>query len=421
MRRGKHPGAPSPGNNPMHISYDGKTAALISTHISPSGEGYPAKYIRLEREMEMSKYKICVYAICKNEEAFVDRWMDAVGEADLVVVTDTGSTDNTVEKLRARGAVVYEERIVPWRFDTARNLAMDHVPEDADICVSNDMDEVFRPGWREKLEKAWQPWHTRARYLFTWSRGEGGKQFTMEKIHRRHGFRWVHPVHEILEYTGQDPESAVWLEGVVLDHFPDTAKPRSQYLPLLELSREENPDDDRVAFWLGREYLYHGKYNECVNTLTAYLKMPTALWNEERCAAMRFISSAFRDRGDTETARLWLFKAIAECPMIREPYLQMARLGYQRNDWPLVYYMVDSALRIMTKTGSYLFEPDTYGFALYDLGAIACYRLGLYQKSYEYALEACRLAPNDERLKKNLELIAEKTGKQEGGAGNGEA
>lgn len=98
----------------------------------------------------MNKYKVCVYAISKNEEKFVERWMDSVNEADMVVVLDTGSADNTVKKLRERGAVVYEEIINPWRFDTARDKALSHVPEDTDICVSNDLDEVFEPGWRKK-------------------------------------------------------------------------------------------------------------------------------------------------------------------------------------------------------------------------------------------------------------------------------
>ena len=44
--------------------------------------------------------KVCVYAICKNEELFVDRWVDSMQEADEIYVLDTGSTDQTVEKLR---------------------------------------------------------------------------------------------------------------------------------------------------------------------------------------------------------------------------------------------------------------------------------------------------------------------------------
>jgi glycosyltransferase involved in cell wall biosynthesis len=364
----------------------------------------------------LNKYKICVYAICKNEESFVDRWMDAVSEADLVVVADTGSSDKTVEKLKSRGAVVYQEEIKPWRFDVARNIAMDHIPEDVDICVSNDLDEIFEPGWRRKLEDAWQPFYTRARYLFTWSRnsdGTYGKQFSMEKIHRRHGFRWVHPVHEILEYKGEDPDRTVWIEGLVLNHFPDTSKPRTQYLPLLELSAKENPDDDRVAFWLGREYMFYRKFDQCIETLKNYLKMPSAVWDEERCAAMRFIASCYLEKGDRINAKVWFFRAVAECPTIREPYLGLAYLGYLEEDWPLVYLMVTEGLKITQKSGSYLLEPAAWDYELYDYGAICCYRLGLYQQSLNYALQACSMHPDDVRLKRNLELIQLKVPKSD--------
>lgn len=101
----------------------------------------------------MGNCKVCVYTICKNEEKFVDRWMDSMGEADLVVVLDTGSKDGTVERLRARGAQVTVERILPWRFDAARNRSLELVPEDVDLCVCTDLDEVFHPGWREALER----------------------------------------------------------------------------------------------------------------------------------------------------------------------------------------------------------------------------------------------------------------------------
>lgn len=356
----------------------------------------------------MKRYKVCVYAICKDEEKFVDRWMDAMEEADLVVVTDTGSSDATVEKLRERGAVVYTDIISPWRFDVARNIAMDHVPDDADICVSVDLDEVFDRGWRQKLEDAWQSCHTRARYLFTWSYNNDGspnKQFAMEKIHRRHGFRWVHPVHEVLEYSGVDKDMTIWVDGMVLNHHPDLSKPRTQYLPLLELSAQENPSDDRTAFWLGREYMYHGMHDKCIETLMRHIDLPSATWDEERCASMRFIAKSFLAMGENRKARKWLFKAIAECPRVREPYLQMARLGYLEGDWPLVYLMTQRALQVTQRSGSYLVEPDSWNHSLYDLGAICTYRLGLYEKSYEYAKIACQMEPDNERLKNNLELI----------------
>jgi tetratricopeptide (TPR) repeat protein len=379
-----------------------------------------AIYISIKTEsrfMLMNKYKVCVYAICKNEEKFIDRWMDSVSEADMVIVTDTGSTDGSVEKLRAKGAIVYCETIDPWRFDTARNIAMDHIPEDVDICVSNDIDEVFEKGWREKLESVWEPTHTRARYLFTWSYhpdGTPNKQFMMEKIHRRKGFRWVHPVHEILQYNGKEPESVVFVPGMVLNHYPDLTKPRSQYLPLLELSAKENPTDDRTAFWLGREYMYYGQYDKCIAELKRHLKLPTAKWAEERSASMRFIAKSYQAKGDLKQAKVWLYRAIAECPDVREPYLYMARLGYLENDWPLVMLMTEKALEIKEKSGSYLLETEAWGYELYDLAAISYYRLGLYEKSHNYVVMACTMKPDDLRLKRNLKLIDLKYKKEAG-------
>lgn len=356
----------------------------------------------------MNQYKICVYAITKNEEKFVDRWMDAVGEADMVVVADTGSTDHTVEKLRARGANVYVEKISPWRFDTARNLAMDHIPEDVDICVSNDLDEVFEKGWRQKLEAAWQPNFTRARYLFTYAYHADGtpdKQFAMEKIHCRHGFRWVHPVHEILEYTGEKEDKTVWVPGLVLNHYPDPTKSRGQYLPLLELSVQENPNDDRATFWLGREYMYNNRFDDCIRTLNHHLTMPTATWDEERSASMRFIAISYQGKKDFSQARSWLLRAVAECPHVREPYLALAKLGYEQNDWPLVYLMTTELLKITQKTGSYLLEPECWDFLPDDYAAIACYWLGLYKQAAEHAKKACEIQPDDKRLKQNYEII----------------
>ncbi len=358
----------------------------------------------------MGRYTICVYAICKNEEQFVDRWMDAVGEADMVVVTDTGSTDNTVQKLRGRGAVVYIEQITPWRFDTARNRSMDYIPPDVDICVCNDLDEVFEKGWRKKLEDAWKPEYTRARYLFNYSLDENGapiKQYTMEKIHRRHDFRWVHPVHEVLEYSGSDPDRSVWVD-MTLNHYPDAGKSRGQYLPLLELSAQENPLDDRAAFWLGREYLYHAQYDKAIRQLKRHLALPTARWAEERCASMRCMASAYENMAEPLMAKRWLLRAIAECGEVREPYYDLLKLSYHRREWTLAAAMTECTLAITQKSGSYLTNEAAWGTAVYDYGAIACYHIGLYQRAYLYIQAACKLCPDDKRLQQNRAIIAEK-------------
>ena len=369
------------------------------------------KSISLKELLELRQYKIYVYAISKNEEKFVDRWMDAVSEADAVYVTDTGSSDKTVEKLRSRGAVVYEEHIDPWRFDQARNTALAHVPEDGDICVSNDLDEVFEPGWREKLEAAWKSGYTRGRYLFTFSMNPDGtpkQQYPMEKIHIRQGYRWIHPVHEVLEYTGTGLENTVWIDGLVLNHFPDLSKPRSQYLPLLELSVKEDPWDDRSVFWLGREYVYYGNYEKAIETLKKHLSMPKAVWEEERSASMRLIARCYEELGDLKEEKTWLFRALGECRNVREPYMALVKMGYREENWPLVYAMVQKGLEITRDTGSYLVEPESWGSAFCDYGSVAAFWLGLYDEALHYARKALEMEPENPRLQKNRELIERK-------------
>lgn len=90
-------------------------------------------------------------------------------------------------------------------------------------------------------------------------------------------------VHEVLKWVGEGvPGPTVTVEGMQLDHHPDPTKSRGQYLPLLELSVEEEPEDDRNTHYLGREYMYRGRWDDCIRTLEHHLSMPTATWKDER-------------------------------------------------------------------------------------------------------------------------------------------
>ncbi len=364
----------------------------------------------------MSELKVCVYAIAKNEAGFVDRWMDSMGEADLVIVTDTGSTDDTVSRLRNRGAVVHQEKVEPWRFDTARNISLGHVPQGADICVCTDLDEYFNPGWRENLADAWQAnaSHMGAetarmgRYLYNWSLKEDGSpdvQFYYTKAHGRKGFHWKCPVHEYVEYEGAQPLETISIEGMVLNHAPDPGKSRGSYLPLLELAVAEEPSDVRMRYYLGREYLYKGEWQKCVDALTAYLSMPRADWREERSAAMRWIAAAFSSLTRAEDAYVWFFRAIAEAPHMRDPYVEFALFCLEVRDWPMAYYLAEEALRICERSSTYVNMGYAWDATPEEVATIASWHLHLYGDAVRHAENALRHAPGDRRMEDNLRFI----------------
>lgn len=352
--------------------------------------------------------KVCVYAICKNESAFADRWMQSMREADQVFVLDTGSEDDTVRRLERAGAQVSQARIEPWRFDVARNRSLALVPEDAEICVCTDLDEVFHPGWRQKLEQAWTPGTTQAAYRYTWNfnpDGSEGYVFWIEKIHARQGYRWSHPVHEVLVRTGEGEGKKVFAEGVQLDHHADPAKSRGQYLPLLELAVREDPDDDRNMHYLGREYFFHGAWETCIDTLRRHLAMPRAVWADERCASMRYIAKAYLHLGQEGEARRWFWRAIAEAPHLREPYLDLARVLYTHQEWEGVAYWTGCALQIQERPRTYICESEAWGSLPWDLRSLGLFYTGRLAPALEAVRQARALSPLDARLERNETLI----------------
>ncbi len=352
--------------------------------------------------------KVCVYAIAKNESQFVERWVESLKEADMIIVGDTGSTDDTVTKLKKLGVKVYKIKIDPWRFDEARNAVLNKVPKDMDICLSIDLDEVATKGWRECLEKSWKENTTRLKYNYNWSFNEYGNpevSFLTEKAHSRFDYKWTHPVHEVLTYIGKDKELIDYAEGFEVNHYPDPTKSRSNYLPLLELSVKEDPTDDRNMHYLGREYMYNQRWNDCIETLIKHLSLPTAFWKDERCASMRFIARSYMNLKRYEEAKMWLDKAIDEAPHLRDPFVERALLEYNLKNWDNVIKYCLKALEIQHNQKSYINEPFSWDATIYDLLSIAYFYKNDIKSSLCYIDLALETEPNNQRILENKDLI----------------
>lgn len=350
--------------------------------------------------------KLSIYTICKNEVHHVDRFMSTLGEADSIHVLDTGSTDGTVEKLRSYGVDVQVGVFKPWRFDTPRQASMAMVPRDTDICLSIDLDEVLTPGWAAAIKGAWTPETTRLRYKYAWSHlpdGSPGTTFWYDKCHARDGYRWVKPVHEVLVYNGHEVQT--YCDGFMLHHWPDQTKSRGSYLHLLELAVKEEPHDDRSCHYLGREYMFYHKYEEAIKELKRHLELPTATWDAERAASMRYIARCYHAQGKYDEASKWAQQAILTAPGEREPYMSMCQVAYAKRDWVTLHWASSKALEITQRPLSYICEPDSWGYMPHDYQALAMWNLGYKEQAIEAAKKAVELEPGDIRLQQNLKLM----------------
>lgn len=345
--------------------------------------------------------KVAVYTIALNEQQFVERWAESAKDADYLLIADTGSTDGTIETAKKLGVNVVDVRIKPWRFDLARNASMAAIPADIDYCIALDMDEVLLPGWREELEKAFEQGWTRPRYTYTWSWKDAeetvpGLQYGGDKIHSRAGYRWTHPVHEVMRTYGGTKETQGWIK-LEIHHHPDQTKPRSQYLPLLAMSVEEDPNDDRNAFYYARELYFYNQRDLSIKEFKRHLSLPTAVWAPERAASMRYLAKM-----DTDNAQSWLEQAIKQAPGRREALVELAMHHYGHGNWQPCYDSATAALSIKEKPLDYLCEDFAWGALPLDLAAISSFNLKKLDEAVQYGEKALELDPDNERLQKNV-------------------
>jgi len=341
--------------------------------------------------------KVAVYSIAKDEAKHVQRWADSAYDADHVMLLDTGSMDGTVEAAHEARVAVHHATISPWRFDTARNMALSLVPEHMDYCIALDLDEVLVPGWRDALETAHREGWTRPRYRYTWSwnaDGTPGLVYGGDKIHTRHGYVWRHPVHEVLTPLGEETQGWVSLQ---IHHFPDAGKSRAQYFPLLRQAVEEDPDDDRNAYYLARELYFHGHNDEAITEFQRYLALPRATWDAERSKAMRYLAQLLPDQ-----AERWLLRATGEAPHRREPWVDLAQHYHNHKRWPLCLAAALRALEVTEQPLEYLCEPDAWGARPHDLAAIAAHWMGNGELARFHGTKAVEIEPTNERLVGNL-------------------
>jgi len=337
--------------------------------------------------------KIGIYALAKNEEKHAVYWAESCKDADVRVVTDTGSTDATVQMLELEGVTVARGYVCPWRWDDAHNLSLYHLPPDVDVCVRLDLDERLQSGWREAIEKAWTEGVNNLRYRYVWSwkdDGTPGLVFHSDRVHARQGFRWMLATHEgLVCWTGEKHQA--FAEGLEIHHHRDKGKQHKSDLRLLEVATREAPHDARVRWYYARELNYASR-PEAAAEFHAYLKMPGGQVTE-RAYARRVL---YRLLGD----EMLLHEACREASNEADNWLALALVRYEQQNWKECLAFAESALA-STDATTHATDPDAKGKAA-DLAAVAAWNLDKRPEALQFAEAALQHFPADPRIVTNV-------------------
>ena len=374
----------------------------------------------------MGKYKVCVYAICKNEKKFVNTFLDCVEEADYIVFLDTGSTDGTFTTLKEDPRVtrVEQEIISPWRFDVARNESMKLIPEDTDICFCMDLDEQVNKGWHDVLDECWDENTNMVNYRYAWSHSDNGEPtdiFIYDKIHKYGEFEWIYPVHEMLRLKDENQKLVVASvdDKIFVQHYQDHDKPRSNYLDLLKIAVEEYPEEPHCRMLLGREYeaIYHDD-NMAIPEYLKVLEHPKVIAgerNDTKCEALLRLGACFANLGNFYEAIYYYTEFIAECPDYREGYFGLAHTFNDMGIYTLGEAVANAGFRYSTRKNNWLEKKDAWLGQGYDILANSYYQLDDIDKAVKCARKVSEYYPNDPRCMSNLNmLLMEKFDRDEG-------
>ena len=241
--------------------------------------------------------KLAFYAPIRNEERMIEEFVNyhlkEMKDGDLFVFADTGSTDSTVEKVKAMIAdgkpiLLYEDypKDRPLDFSFIRNFALSKVPKGIQIGAALDIDEMFvEDGWRNLVESKFADGVKRVLVHRRWEdlseeSGIQGKHF----IHQRSSIhsiakdvKWIYPVHECLAFSSKKTRTLT-CNDIVTAHLRNAKKERPSYRKLIEdyiasKPRLKKADRMHVQYIYANELYSAHEKDLAVKAYQKYLKL----------------------------------------------------------------------------------------------------------------------------------------------------
>lgn len=222
----------------------------------------------------MGTLALCV--ICKNEIKNLPRLLDSVSDCfDEIHITDTGSTDGTIEylqDLQKNGEVQLHHFTWINDFAAARNYSFSHACTDYSMWLDCDDVLVGKEAfleWKKNLLPTANYWFATYHYGLD-KEGNPNCSFVRERVIKNNvGFKWQYFVHEGIPPVCNEPLKVQYAASWEIKHLrteEDIKVDKNRNLSIFE-SRKDSLDS-RMQYYYGKELYEAGKYLEAYQQLT---------------------------------------------------------------------------------------------------------------------------------------------------------
>ena len=272
---------------------------------------------------------ITLYAICKNEEKNVEKFIETSKKFSHTVVVDTGSTDKTVELLKEAGIDVYEHPQSREEFDfsKARNQALSYVKTDwaFSLDFNEDIDEFFPEGLDVISEEFTSFNHERY--------DKEGEQEPIKsdeiyvRFHRTKNYKWDNAIHEMPVFVPTEDypkEISVDTTIKITKDINRTVDKQLFYLSICEREYQKNSDNWYYVRFIYNHYLSVQNFKKALEYGQEFLNLSKPYFNTFRIQVFINCSQILLMLGDVQKGANYAFHAVSEAMNMGEPYMSQA-------------------------------------------------------------------------------------------------
>jgi predicted O-methyltransferase YrrM len=273
--------------------------------------------------------KVTLYAICKNEEKNVEKFIENSKKFSHTVVVDTGSTDNTIQLLKEAGIEVYyhPQSREEFDFSKVRNQALSYVKTDwaFSLDFNENIDDLFLEGL-DAIEGDF----TKFQHLRFDDTGKEEPQQGVEvhtRFHRTKSYKWENAVHEMPVFvsTEDHPEEvSVDTTIKITKKINKSISKELFYLDICEREYQKDPTNWYYIWFIFNHYFNVKNYSRALEFGQEFLNVSKPYFDTFRITSFIKCSICLIQLQDITKAANYSFHAVSEAMNMGEPYLSQA-------------------------------------------------------------------------------------------------